>query len=271
MRMLTLSIPHPSLTVNCQQCDRRDLQPLKDWLDVYLQGNYFFKEGHLANILGDAKCKVFAVLVDTAMAGVCIVYKDTTLHNLYLAPEYRRQGVGRALIEYFKPLVIRSKSDQVEGDPTDAYRRAGYEVAGYDPNRPHIRTMVPVAGQTSSMGGPPTVPTATAAPAHYQYQPGQMIPNHVPGNQADADAARMAKLAEKERKKKERLAMLREATKRAREQIKAAQAAAALPPQSVPVGAPPAHAPVIGADTRTPGVVPHPAAAKALDIWEGAD
>lgn len=51
-----------------------------------------------------------------------------TLYNLIVHPKYRSRHIGATLITALKPDVIRSKTDQATGDPTEFYKKMGYEV-----------------------------------------------------------------------------------------------------------------------------------------------
>lgn len=50
------------------------------------------------------------------------------LWNLYVHPKYRKRHIGGMLIEHTKPQIIRSKRDQVTGDPTPFYEKMGYRI-----------------------------------------------------------------------------------------------------------------------------------------------
>jgi N-acetylglutamate synthase-like GNAT family acetyltransferase len=51
-----------------------------------------------------------------------------TLYNLIVHPKYRNRQIGATFIERLNPLVIRCKTDQTTGDPTEFYRKMGYEI-----------------------------------------------------------------------------------------------------------------------------------------------
>jgi len=119
-----------------------DAEALCDWLDTGLRGDYFFRQAHLRGLLAKDHVAVWAVLVDGWTVGVCVIYRDTTLQNLYLDPPARSLGIGRALLQLFKPALVRAKSNMRAGDPTPWYQQQGYTGVGVDPHRPHIRVMV---------------------------------------------------------------------------------------------------------------------------------
>jgi GNAT superfamily N-acetyltransferase len=132
---------HGDQRVTVRKAGPADLFPLLNWADVYLQGDYFFRRGHLAGILKNSGHDAYAIEVDEQMAGMMIIYHGTTLHNLYLAPAFRKGGIGTALVRHFRPEVIRAKTNMLAGDPHDFYARQGYVAVAADPNRPHILEM----------------------------------------------------------------------------------------------------------------------------------
>ncbi len=136
-----LSVPHASLQVSVRRCIEADLEPLLDRLDVILQGDYFFRAKHMAGILARPHNAVWAVMVQGEFAGVVIIYKQSTLHNLYISNSHRGQGVGTALLKFFQPEVIRSKGNMRMGDPGPFYQENGYVATGADPTKNHIVTM----------------------------------------------------------------------------------------------------------------------------------
>jgi GNAT superfamily N-acetyltransferase len=118
-----------------------DHQPLCDWADVGLQGDYFMRRGHLANLMKSPNTAVWVVEVDGYLRGLMILYRDSVLHNLYLSPEVRQLGIGSALLALFRPQAVRAKTNMGAGDPSPFYRANGYGAPHPDPERPHIHVM----------------------------------------------------------------------------------------------------------------------------------
>jgi hypothetical protein len=157
-----VSIPHQGgQRVAVRRAGPADLFCLCDWADCYLQGDYFFRRNHLAGLLKRDSSEVFAILVDDQMAGMMIIYRGSVLHNLYLAPQFRKGGVGGSILEFFKPAVIRSKTNMLAGDPTSFYKKNGYAPVVADANRPHIiemRRMTPFGPRSEAFGPPAAEP-----------------------------------------------------------------------------------------------------------------
>lgn len=228
-----VTIPHPSLKITAQRCGPADEEPLLDRLETLLHQDYFFRRNHFRAILARPQACVIAIRVEGEFAAIVILYNGSTLQNLYIHPEHKGQGVGRAVLEFFDPEVVRSKSNMSMGDPAGFYEKAGYHFAEADPHRPHIHLM-------TKNGQPPPPPAAAPKPPISD------------ARRAQLDAAR-AKQAEK------------------REAKKAAAAAAALapaPPQPSPptdAAAQPAVCPTGG------GLVPAAASEPEKPWWPWPD
>jgi GNAT superfamily N-acetyltransferase len=131
----------PGYAVTVRRATPEDAEALVDWADVGLQGDYFFRRGHLVNLLTKPAAAVWVVIVDGYLRGLMILYRGSMLHNLYLAPEVRQLGIGRALLALFRPAQVRAKTNMLAGDPTPFYQANGYGPVGPDPERPHIQVM----------------------------------------------------------------------------------------------------------------------------------
>jgi len=55
--------------------------------------------------------------------------KTNVLFHLLIDPDYRGMGIGAKLLEILKPDIVRSKSDQMTGDPAAFYEKNGYVTA----------------------------------------------------------------------------------------------------------------------------------------------
>jgi hypothetical protein len=136
-----IDIPHPKVSLQLRLCGPGDTDALCDWCDVFLQGDYFFRRKHMQGLLSRATSRVFSIVIDSVCCGMVAVYKGSTLHNLYLQPEYRQYGVGSAIIQTLQPTVIRSKSNMMAGDPAGFYAQNGYHQVTQDAGRPHIKVL----------------------------------------------------------------------------------------------------------------------------------
>lgn len=52
--------------------------------------------------------------------------KTNTLFHLLIDPDYRGLGIGAKLLKILDPDIVRSKSDQMTGDPAAFYEKHGY-------------------------------------------------------------------------------------------------------------------------------------------------
>ena len=136
-----IDVAHPKVRLQLRLCGPGDTDALCDWCDVFLQGDYFFRRKHMQGLLSRNTSKVFSIVIDDVCCGMVAVYKGSTLHNLYLQPEYRQYGVGSAIIQTLQPTVIRSKSNMMAGDPAGFYAANGYHQVAEDVHRPHIKVL----------------------------------------------------------------------------------------------------------------------------------
>ena len=153
------SVPHPTLQVTIEQCGPEDLEPMLDRLETLLHEDYFFRRKHFAAILARANAAVFAIRVEGDFAAIAITYNGSTLQNLYVHPEHRRQGVGAAVLATLNPDVVRAKGNMSQGNPVPFYEANGYKAVGADPAKPHIVLM------EKPPLHPVPVPVAVAAPS----------------------------------------------------------------------------------------------------------
>ena len=90
-----LTIPHPTLSIVAKRCGPGDEEPLLDRLETLLHADYYFRRGHFQAILARPQAAVFAILVEGDFAAIAILYNGSTLQNLYVHPEHKRQGVAK--------------------------------------------------------------------------------------------------------------------------------------------------------------------------------
>jgi GNAT superfamily N-acetyltransferase len=190
-----------------RRCSEADLAPVGGWLDVHLAGDYFFKRGHLRNILRDPNCETWAVEADGVMIGFVMMYHGSRLHNLYLAAEWQRQGLGASIVGLLRPQTIRAKTNMLAADPTPFYQRLGYEVVGADPKRPWILEMARKAEEATMDVRTEAAPaTAAAVPAGQATSPPIAAPKvkappsigKLPADQVVAIAAKLRALSDDE-------------------------------------------------------------------------
>jgi GNAT superfamily N-acetyltransferase len=135
------SVPHQTLRITIEQCGPEDLEPMLDRLETLLHEDYFFRRKHFAAILARPNAAVYAIRVDFDFAAIAIVYNGSTLQNLYVHPEHRRQGVGEAVLSLLNPDVVRAKGNMSQGNPVPFYEKQGYRTVGADATKPHILLM----------------------------------------------------------------------------------------------------------------------------------
>lgn len=155
-----LVVPHPSLLIEAHRCGQADLEPMLDRLETLLHEDYFFRRKHFAAILARPQAAVYAILVEKEFAAICIIYNGSTLTNLYVHPEHKRQGVGKAVLAYFQPAVVRAKGNMSQGDPVGFYQANGYTAVDADPAKPHIVIMEKNGAAKPGETCPPPKPIA---------------------------------------------------------------------------------------------------------------
>lgn len=155
-----VEIPSQGRRLIAWRCGEADVLVLSDWCDMHLGRDYFFRRRHIEQILKRESNAVYAILVDGIMAGLFIMYRGSVLHNFYLGEEFRAGGIGRAILSFFMPQRVRSKTNMLAGDPTEFYKKCGYICDQPDPERPHIIDMVlplpfspPPAGEVARTAG----------------------------------------------------------------------------------------------------------------------
>jgi GNAT superfamily N-acetyltransferase len=169
----TVSEPHvydlagctPGYHVTVRRAVEADVGPLADWCDAALGGDYFFRRGHLANVLKSSSCATWVVEVDGFVRGLMILYRTSCLHNLYLSPEVRSLGIGRALLALFRPVTVRAKTNMGAGDPSPFYQANGYGQPQPDPARPHIHVMQRVDQHAEASALPAQPPPGAPMPS----------------------------------------------------------------------------------------------------------
>jgi len=104
-----------------------DIPKVLAFVDIFLRKSWFVRRKYCFDHMNES----WVVLdVDKLVGWIFIGGKkvEKTLYNLIVHPKYRGRGIGRILIEKLKPKIIRSKTDQVTGDPTKFYKKMRYEV-----------------------------------------------------------------------------------------------------------------------------------------------
>jgi ribosomal protein S18 acetylase RimI-like enzyme len=105
-----------------------DLTALQAFIDKYLRKDYFLPKAKLETIIS-RKCAYIA-LDNDAVVGFIYVDSGKRLFNLFVHPDYRKNGIGKALMDLTHPKSIRCKINMSSGDPTAFYRKLGYGICG---------------------------------------------------------------------------------------------------------------------------------------------
>jgi GNAT superfamily N-acetyltransferase len=225
-----VSVPFQGRRVEVVLATPADLLVLTDWCDLVITGDYHFKRRHMANILERGTSATWCVLVDGVFSGMLILYRGSMLHNLYLAPDVRLIGLGAALLDHFKPQLVRAKSNMKDGDPVPFYEKNGYAVASRDPLKPHIAIMErrpegeAAASRSAVPGRPGDAPPSTPSPAAH----GPRAKSEAEATVAAAPAAELKDVTLSAAEAKRRHNTERSRARRA--MLKARAAAAAAPP-----------------------------------------
>lgn len=72
-------------------------------------------------------CHVWIALDDKKIVAWVVKEKTNILIHLLVAADYRKMGIGQELMRIINPDIIRSKSDQMTGNPNKFYQKMGYK------------------------------------------------------------------------------------------------------------------------------------------------
>lgn len=104
-----------------------DLPVLAEFFDVLLYRDYFFRRGHLADLLEQRNVRVQVVMEGWVLVAVAVqTTSNSSLLNLLVHPAYRGLGIGRALLAMLEPERVRVKTDASTGNAAGFYRKLGY-------------------------------------------------------------------------------------------------------------------------------------------------
>ena len=104
-----------------------DIPKVLGFVDIFLRKSWFVRRKYCFDHMSES-CVVLDG--DKLVGWIFIDGKkvEKTLYNLIIHPKYRGRNIGRILIEKLQPKIIRSKTDQATGDPTEFYKKLGYEI-----------------------------------------------------------------------------------------------------------------------------------------------
>ena len=104
-----------------------DIPKVLAFVDIFLRKSWFVRRKYCFDHMNES----WVVLDGEKLVGWIFIggeKVEKTLYNLIIHPKYRGRNIGGTLIEKLKPKIIRSKTDQATGDPTEFYKKMGYEV-----------------------------------------------------------------------------------------------------------------------------------------------
>lgn len=104
-----------------------DIPKVLAFVDIFLRKSWFVRRKYCFDHMNES----WVVLDGEKLVGWIFIggeKVEKTLYNLIIHPKYRGREIGKTLIEKLKPKIIRSKTDQTTGDPTEFYKKMGYEV-----------------------------------------------------------------------------------------------------------------------------------------------
>src|SRR5260221_6693807 len=117
-------------------CLESDYLAVQEWLDRPLRGDYLFKKNHLVSIIRRPTSRLLAVLLDGLYVGTVVFYKDSILHNIMVAEEWRRAGGGGDAVLCPSPSPIRGQTHMRGGGPGPVCPQLAVGSAWRDPRPP---------------------------------------------------------------------------------------------------------------------------------------
>lgn len=114
-----------------------DIDEISKFIDDYYREDYFLSKtivvrmvtGEVDPKFGNKRQPIFVWLNrdKNGICGVAFVTRSGSLIQLLIRPDCRGMGLGKELLEYAKPKMIRCKTDVVTGDPRQFYFKCGYK------------------------------------------------------------------------------------------------------------------------------------------------
>jgi len=119
----------------------KDLKEICKFVDYWLSGrglrlgisnagnDYFISPSQHRTYL--KYCIVYIALKQTLtthpkIVGWVVKERTNVLIHLLIAGDERKKGIGQSLLKIINPDIIRSKSDQMTGNPAEFYEQNGY-------------------------------------------------------------------------------------------------------------------------------------------------
>lgn len=115
---------------------RKDLETIRQFVDFWLSGrakakgiknagnDYFVTYNQHQAYLKN--CIVWLACDGDKLVGWGVNQRTNVMIHLLVAADYRGHGIGAKLLKLMNPDIIRSKSDQITGNPAGFYEKYGY-------------------------------------------------------------------------------------------------------------------------------------------------
>lgn len=107
----------------------RDLVKIARFIEEHVRDDVFDSRKRLKSFI--LREKTMLCFDDNKLIALAVVQRgNDAMIRLLVHPNYRGKGIGKQMIAQLNPQIIRSKTDQSTGDPTDYYTSIGYEAIG---------------------------------------------------------------------------------------------------------------------------------------------
>jgi GNAT superfamily N-acetyltransferase len=126
----------PDKKIEYRRANHKDFKSICDFVDFWLSGrarslgikkagnDYFVTRRQQRAYLKN--CYVWLALENNKVVGWAVKQRNNVMIHLLISAEHRGLGIGSKLLEIMNPDIIRSKSDQMTGDPAGFYEKYGY-------------------------------------------------------------------------------------------------------------------------------------------------
>lgn len=102
-------------------------------LDNFHRRDYFMTKGHIRRCLIGSQTKnqkqmnVSVAEIENKIIGILINTRDGWLNTIFIHPEFRKKGIGSALLNFDRPAFVRVKINESSGNPVKFYLNNDYK------------------------------------------------------------------------------------------------------------------------------------------------
>ena len=124
---------HKKTKIIYRRAKHSDLDDIVKFVDWWLAGravkegggnDYFVtRKQHLSYT---KNCIVLLAMLGDKIVGWGVVEQSNVMIHLLIAADQRGKGIGKEMLRRLNPDIIRSKSDQMTGNPASFYEKNGY-------------------------------------------------------------------------------------------------------------------------------------------------